>query len=128
MIVSTAAKALLLRGPKVLHSDPSDRPVIGGQSQGVGWAKEKDDGQIRGGEVGDGELAKVSFSDICGQHTWKRKLSRVSRLESSAELSQPARYLTFPPSNYPQPSLKEIELSDASTAIPSPQRAFKMCQ
>ena len=26
-------------------------------------------------------------------------------------------YLTFPPSNYPQPSLKEIELSDASTAI-----------
>lgn len=82
MIVSTAAKALLLRGPK--YSDSSGRPVIGGQSQGVGWAKE---------DHGDGELelAKVSFSDICGQRTWRRKLSRVSRLEPSAGpgLSQP---------------------------------------
>jgi len=67
-----------------------------------------------GGEEWERELAKVSFSDICGQRTWKRKLSWVSHLEPSAgpELSP-----TFPPSNYPQPSLKEIELSDANTTI-----------
>lgn len=129
MIVSTAAKALL-QGPKVSYGDSRARPVIGGQSQGVEWAKGKLKEENRSETCGGRELAKVSFSDICGQHTWRRKLAWVSRLEPFAEpgFSQPALYLTFPSSNYPEPSLKEIELSDASTAIPSLQRAFKMCQ
>lgn len=59
MIVSTAAKALLLRGPK--YGDSSGRPVIGGQSQGVGWAKE--DHTMGGrGEVAESESSQKLVS------------------------------------------------------------------
>jgi len=60
MIVSTAAKALLLREPK--YNDSSGRRDR--------WAVSRDrmdKGGPRGG--GERELAKVSFSDICGQRT-----------------------------------------------------------
>lgn len=86
-------KSFTIARTKVSYGDSrAARPVIGGQSQGVEWAKgtkgENGD-ETRGGR----ELAKVSFSDICGQHTWRRKLAWVSRLEPFAVDSASPRYI-----------------------------------
>lgn len=61
------------------------------------------------------KLVSVTYvANARGDGSWVRSLAWN---HPPGSRSTSPCYLTFPPSNYPQPSLKEIELSDASTAI-----------